>query len=420
MSNSYCLAVVGGGILGLATAWTYRSRHPDARIVLIERDDALARHQSGRNSGVIHAGVYYALGSLKARYCRRGAAMTKELAAGLGVAFEVCGKLIVATGQEELARLEAIAERAGRNGVPLERLDRDALREREPDIAGRAACLSPSSGIADYPGLCRAIAGRIEAQGGAIRLGTRLLDIREDAGGVRLVTDGGEILADHMVACAGLQADRIAAMSGVGDGFRIVPFRGEYYEVSPRWRGTVKHLIYPVPDPALPFLGVHLTPMTGNRLTVGPNAMLSLGRQTYGRNRPDLRDLAETLGFPGFWKLMLRHRNSAVSELAGSLSKRVYLERCRRYCPSLTLDDLIPWPTGIRAQAVAADGTMIDDFLIRETERTTHVCNAPSPAATSALPIAEHVCDRIEARRTPGTRPAELAPARAAERLLSA
>lgn len=420
MSSTYHLCVVGGGILGLATAWTYQTRHPGARVILIERDSALATHQTGRNSGVIHAGVYYAPGSLKARYCRRGAAMTKRLAQAMGIEFDVCGKLIVATEQDELPRLEAIAGRAAQNDVPLTRLDKDALREREPDIAGRAAYLSPSSGIVDYPALCRAMAARFEERGGVIRLGTKLLDIREQGEAVHLITDGEEIAAEHMVACAGLQADRVAKMSGVGDGFRIVPFRGEYYEVRKSWPGAVQHLIYPVPDPTLPFLGVHLTRMVGNRLTVGPNAILSFGRESYGRNIPDVRDFSGTVGFPGFWKLMLQHRKSAMSELAGSLSKQVYLKRCQRYCPSLTLDDLVPWPTGIRAQAVGTDGKMIDDFLIRETRCTTHICNAPSPAATSALPIAEHVCDRIAARQTPSAQETPLDPAEAADRLLTA
>lgn len=419
MSHTFSLAVVGGGILGLATAWTYQSRYPGTSVVLVERDKSLARHQTGRNSGVIHAGVYYAPGSLKAKYCRRGAVMTKWLAEAMGVEFDICGKLIVATDDEELPGLAAIVERAAQNGVPLTRIDEGALREREPHVAGRAACLSPSTGIVDFPGLCRAMAERFEGSGGTIRLGTKLLDIREEGGKVRLITDHEDILAEHMVACAGLQADRIAAMSGVGEGFRIVPFRGEYYEVRAAWPNEVRHLIYPVPDPSLPFLGVHLTRMVANRLTVGPNAMLSFGRERYGSNIPDPRDLLDAVSFPGFWKLMLRHRKSAISELAGSLSKRIFLNRCQRYCPSLTLDDLTPWPTGIRAQAVGADGQMIEDFLIRETARTTHVCNAPSPAATSALPIAEHVCDRIAARRTPARRAPQLDPAKAAEQLLT-
>ncbi|MEM1129036.1 MAG: L-2-hydroxyglutarate oxidase [Pseudomonadota bacterium] len=421
MSQPCDLAIVGGGILGLATALTYLTRYPGAGVVLIEREDSLARHQTGRNSGVIHAGVYYAPGSLKARYCRRGAAMTKRLASAWEVDFEVCGKIVVATDTDEVPRLEAIAERSARNDVPLTPISASELGEIEPDIVGCAAYLSPTSGIADYPSLCAAMARRISELGGEIRLGTALRDLSEGDESVRLATDGEEVTARHMVACAGLQADRIAALSGVGNGFRIVPFRGEYYEVSSKWSGRVAHLIYPVPDPTLPFLGVHLTRMTGDRLTVGPNAMLSMGRERYARNVPDMRDISASVSYLGFWKLMLRHRKSAIYELAGSLSKRVYLKRCQRYCPSLTLSDLIAHPTGIRAQAVGNDGKMIDDFLIRETTRTTHVCNAPSPAATSALPIAEHICDRIDKRDASiDMAGSHLNPAEAADRLIGA
>lgn len=421
MTKAYTLAIVGGGIVGVATALTYQVRHPDASVILIEREDALSRHQTGRNSGVIHAGVYYAPGSLKAQYCRRGAEMTKIVAAALDVEFDVCGKLIVATDAAEVSRMQAIAERAGQNGVPLREISGGELAEIEPEITGVAGLLSPSSGICDYPALSAAMAARFETLGGTIRMGCRLLQLEESDDHVRLITDQGDVLASHMTACAGGQADRIAAMSGLADGFQIVPFRGEYYEVADTWAGQVNHLIYPVPDPSLPFLGVHLTRVVGNKLTVGPNAMLSLGRERYGMNLPHIKDLAEALTYPGFWKLMYRNRSSAAFELAGSLSKSVYLKRCQKYCPSLEAKDLIPWPTGIRAQAVGADGKMIDDFLLRETKRTTHVCNAPSPAATSAMPIAEHICAQIEKRQNADASATEDRSAEeAAHRLLAA
>lgn len=391
----YDFAIIGGGIVGLATAWRLLDARPGARLVLLEKESGLARHQSGHNSGVIHAGVYYAPGSLKARLSKAGVARTIAFCQANDVPYLQCGKLIVATDASEVAGLDALEERVRANGVPYRRIGAEELRELEPNVAGIAALLSPSTGIVDYTLICSRLASDIAARGGEIRTGARVTAIRERAGEIVAETTAGAFPARLLVACAGLQSDRVAQLAGLAIDFRIIPFRGEYYRVADRLGPLVKHLIYPVPDPSLPFLGVHLTRMIGGYLTVGPNAVLSMGRETYDANLPVAGDVAEMFAFPGFWKLTARYARAGLHELKGTLSKRVYLERCRRYCPALTLDDLEPYRAGIRAQAVSVDGRLIDDFLILQTARSLHVCNAPSPAATAALPIADEIVAQI-------------------------
>ncbi|GAB4236690.1 MAG: L-2-hydroxyglutarate oxidase [Methyloligellaceae bacterium] len=386
--------VIGGGILGLSTAWRLLQERPGAKLLLIEKEAALARHQTGHNSGVIHAGVYYKPGSLKAKLCKEGAERTVRFCEENGIEHERCGKLIVATDAGEVERLAALEERVRANGLEYTRLTQAELREREPAISGEAALFVPATGIVNYSDICACLAARIESLGGELRLGTALTGIRESDSEITAETDAGAFGARTLIACAGLQGDRVAMMSGLDIDFRVLPFRGEYYRVAARRGQVVNHLIYPVPDPALPFLGVHLTRHIGGYLSVGPNAMLSLGRETYSGNYPVGRDLADMMAFPGFYKLMARFAAAGLHELRGSLSKRVYLERCRKYCPSLELDDLEPMEPGIRAQTVSADGALVDDFLFLETARSLHVCNAPSPAATSALPIADEVVKR--------------------------
>ncbi|MFQ5626159.1 MAG: L-2-hydroxyglutarate oxidase [Methyloligellaceae bacterium] len=390
----YDYVIIGGGILGLATGYRLACERPSARLVIIEKEQGLARHQTGHNSGVIHAGVYYTPGSAKARLCKQGAERTVRFCERHEIAYERCGKLIVAASAEEVARLNGLEERVIANGLDYERISAGRLKEIEPNIAGEAALLVHATGIVDYSQICARLADLIGEAGGEIRLGARVTGIRETDAEITVETNTGGVTARTLIVCAGLQADRVAMMSGLDIDFRVLPFRGEYYQVSAARGELVKRLIYPVPDPSLPFLGVHLTRQIGGALTVGPNAVLSFGRETYGANFPVPQDMADMMSFPGFYKLMARFAAAGLYELRGSLSKRVYLDRCRKYCPSLALDDLEPMEPGIRAQNVSSDGKLIDDFLFLETARSLHVCNAPSPAATSALPIADEIVSR--------------------------
>lgn len=390
--------IVGGGIVGVSTAMQLIERHPGLSVLLLEKEASLAAHQSGHNSGVIHAGVYYAPGSLKAEFCRRGATATYEFARRHEVRVEQCGKLIVATENVEMERLNALYARCQQNRLEPQVLDEAALRELEPRIAGRAAIRVAASGIADYPGMTTTMARLAQEQGARILLSQRVEALHEDENGVTAETSGGRFRAKHAIVCAGLMADRLAKMCKVDLDFQIVPFRGEYYRLPASKNDIVKHLIYPVPDPALPFLGVHLTRMIGGYVTVGPNAVLALAREGYRWRDASLKDLAGMATFPGFWKMLGKHGTSGLVEMCNSLWKRGYLELCRRYCPELALSDLEPYPSGVRAQAVMADGSMVHDFLIRSSRRSLHVCNAPSPAATSALPIGAHLVDEFDKR----------------------
>lgn len=389
MTYDYC--VLGGGIVGLATALELDRVRPDASIVLLEKESGLGRHQTGHNSGVIHAGIYYKPGSLKADLCRRGAVATKRFCADHGIPFETPGRLVVATNPLELSRLAELAENARRNGIEIEEIDAAEMRRREPNIVGLGAIVSPSTGIVDYVRMCGVMGHLIRARGHEILLDTGVEAIREETDAVRIESGGRSWMARRLVACVGLQSDRVARMAGLAIDHQIVPFRGEYYDVVPAKRGVARHLIYPVPDPNLPFLGIHLTPMIDGGLTVGPNAILGFAREGYTRFSFDLRDASAFVRFPGFWRVMARNWRSGLMEARNSLSKARYLRERRKYCPSLTLDDLVPREAGIRAQAVLKDGTLVHDFLFLRTERMLHVCIAPSSAVTSAIPIAEMI-----------------------------
>ncbi|MFN8590377.1 MAG: L-2-hydroxyglutarate oxidase [Thermomicrobiales bacterium] len=385
------LAVIGGGVVGLATAMQMTERFPGIAVAVLEKESALAQHQTGRNSGVIHAGVYYQPGSLKARFCREGVAATIAFCREREIPYEQCGKLIVATDPDELPRMAALYERAVQNGIVIERLDRAEIARREPHIRSLGGLYSPTTGIVDYARVARAMADVVRERGGVVTTGAEVTGITESANGVALETARETIRARHVIAAAGLQADRIAQLGGVPTEFRIVPFRGEYYRLGADKDDIVNHLIYPVPDPALPFLGVHLTRMIGGYVTVGPNAVLAFAREGYRFRTVNTRDLAEMARYPGFRKVIQTNLKSGIQEMANSLSKRRYLALCRRYCPELELADLLPYRSGVRAQAVLPDGTMVHDFLIGETARSIHVLNAPSPAATSAIPIGRHI-----------------------------
>jgi L-2-hydroxyglutarate oxidase len=391
--------VIGGGIVGMATAVRLLEACPGAGVVVLEKEETLGYHQTGHNSGVIHAGIYYAPGSLKAKLCREGAEATKAFCAEHGIPFETCGKLLVATSPLEVERMAALEERAALNGIGCERIGRSELAEREPNVSGLGALFIAATGIVDYRQVCAALAGVVRAGGGSVETGARIDTIEETDSAVRLGAGERAWTGRQVIACAGLQADRMARLAGLEPVFQVVPFRGEYYALPPSRRGIVRSLIYPIPDPDLPFLGVHLTRMIDGGVTVGPNAVLGLAREGYRKGSINVRDVATYARFAGFWRMSRANLCSGVDELRSSLSKRRYLALCQRYCPSLLLEDLRPYPAGIRAQAVRRDGTLEHDFLFAETDRTVHVCNAPSPAATSALPIGAMVVERVLAQR---------------------
>ncbi|GAA3848850.1 L-2-hydroxyglutarate oxidase [[Pseudomonas] carboxydohydrogena] len=395
MSYTHC--VIGGGIVGLATATEILRRDSGARIVLVEKENSFAFHQTGHNSGVIHAGIYYAPGSLKAQLCREGEMATKEFCTARNIPFETCGKLIVATDSVEMERMQTLIGRAEQNGISIEEVSATRLRQLEPNITGDGAILVHTTGIVDYRQICVAMAEELRQHGARVMTGVAVTQIEEGERSVAVMLDSGDRLtADRLIACAGLQSDRIARMGGLNPTHRIVPFRGEYFTLPPSRSSIVKHLIYPVPDPDLQFLGIHLTRMIDGRITIGPNAVLGFHREGYAKGSVNLPDVFSMASFGGFWKLIFQHSRAALSEFGNSISRRRYLDLCRKYCPGLTLADMGQPGAGIRAQAVMADGSLLQDFLFLNTSRQVHVCNAPSPAATSAIPIARKIVDRLD------------------------
>lgn len=392
---TYDFCVIGGGIVGLASARALLARQPGASLILLEKEPALGRHQTGRNSGVIHSGIYYAPGSLKAKLCREGSARTKEFCQAHGILYEERGKLIVATREEEVPRLRALNERAAQNGIDTELLKAEAIREREPNVVGLEAIYVPAAAIVSYTNILQALAAELEASGAELRLRSAVEAIRESGNGVEVVAGGETLQCKRLVACAGIQSDRIAEMANLPIAHRIVPFRGEYFCLAGRLNDIVHAMIYPVPEPGLPFLGIHLTPMINGSVSVGPNAVLGMAREGYAKGSINLRDLMETLSFPGFWGAISKNIRPGLAELGNTIFRGRYLDECRRYCPSLELSDLTPMEPGIRAQAIMRDGSMQHDFLMLDTDRMLHVCNAPSPAATSALPIGDMIADQL-------------------------
>ncbi|MGY1680580.1 L-2-hydroxyglutarate oxidase [Geodermatophilus sp. SYSU D01176] len=387
-------AVVGGGIIGTAVARRLLHRRPDAEVTVLEKEDRLAAHQTGRNSGVVHAGLYYEPGSLKATLCRRGVALLREFCAQHALPHDEIGKVLVALDAAEERRLDAIAERARANGVPGVRLiDRAELRELEPHVAGTAALHSPTTAIVDYVAVTERLAADARAAGATVRTGFAVGGLRPAGGVVVTSTAGEEVVADRVVLCAGLHVDRLARLAGDDADPRIVPFRGEYAALRPERRGLVNGLVYPVPDPQYPFLGVHLTPRVDGEVLVGPNAVLALAREGYRWRDADPAELAALLRYPGFRRFARRHWRTGLAEVRGSLSSRAYAAAARRYVPELTAGDLVPAPAGVRAQAMQADGSLVDDFRVSRRGPVVAVRNAPSPAATSSLAIAEHLVD---------------------------
>lgn len=391
------MAVVGGGIVGLAVARELAHRRPDTRVVVLEKEDRLAAHQTGHNSGVVHAGLYYRPGSLKAELCARGRQLLRDHCAERGLPYDECGKLVVAVDPDELGRFDALERTATDNGVPgLRRVDGAGIAEIEPHAAGLAALHSPRTAITDYVAVAESYADDVVAAGGAIELGARVTGIRRVVGGLSIDTDHGSRRVDRVVLCGGLEADRLGRLADGEDGPRIVPFRGEYMRVLPAKQSLVRGMVYPVPDPRYPFLGVHFTRRIGGGLEVGPNAVLALRREGYRRRDVSARDVRDVLTWPGFWRLARRHWRTGVTELHGSLSAAAYMRVAQRYVPAIRAADVVRAGAGVRAQAVERDGTLVDDFRITHADGVTTVRNAPSPAATSSLAIAEHVVDAIE------------------------
>ena len=383
--------VIGGGIVGLATARQLTRDHPHATVTVLDKEDHVASHQTGHNSGVIHAGVYYKPGSLKAELCRAGAASMVEFCQAHDIPHRVCGKLIVATEPDELPRLNALFDRATANGLEVTMITPEQAREYEPNVSCVAAIHVASTGIVDYAQVAGCLAELVEKAGGTVRLGARVTGLRPDGGAVVVATTIGAFRADYLINCAGLQADRVARMAGLTPPARIVPFRGEYYELREDRRHLVQGLIYPVPDPQFPFLGVHLTRMIDDSVHAGPNAVLAMAREGYSWGRIRARDLAEVAAYPGLWRLARRHLRYGLTEVRRSLSKRRFADSLARLVPAITGDDIVPAGAGVRAQAIAPDGSLVDDFLIARARRQVHVLNAPSPAATSSLEIAKHI-----------------------------
>ena len=392
------VGIVGGGIIGLAVARELLRVRPTWTVTVLEKEAALGQHQTGHNSGVVHAGLYYAPGSLKATLCRRGVGLLKDFCAQHNLTYDECGKLVVALDNDEAVRLHAMYDRATANQVPgLRLLQPEAMTEIEPHINGRLAIHSKTTAIVDFGAVARAMADEIIAAGATVLRGFLVRSIRETTD-VVIGSKGSDLHFDHVVLCAGLHSDRVAKLVGAGDAPQIVPFRGEYYRLLDNRSHLVRGLVYPAPDPRLPFLGIHFTRRVDGAVDVGPNAVLALAREGYRRRDVSLRDIADMVRWPGFWRAAHKHWRTGVSEMIGSLSKQVFVRRARAYLPDLTMRDVIPAPAGVRAQAIDRQGALLDDFSVTRHGAVIAVRNAPSPAATSSLAIAEHICARLLAR----------------------
>ncbi|RZP97729.1 L-2-hydroxyglutarate oxidase [Vibrio vulnificus] len=398
----YDFIVVGGGIVGVSTAWQLQQRYPEKSVLLVEKESGFARHQTGHNSGVIHAGVYYAPGSLKADFCKRGVEATKAFCTKHQIPVENCGKLLVATTAAEVERMNALYERCHVNGIEVELLDAAQLKLAEPNIVGLGAIYVKSTSIVDYRLVTEKMAQELVDLGGEVRLNAKVIALEEHADEVQVICEcSGETVqlnGRFLVSCGGLMADRLTKMLGIETDFQIIPYRGEYYRLPTKHNQVVKHLIYPIPDPDLPFLGVHLTRMIDGSVTVGPNAVQGWKREGYGRLNFSIHDTWQMLRFAGFWKVTKQHFATGVKEFINSWWKAGYLKLVNKYCPMIQVEDLQPYPAGIRAQAVLSDGSLVHDFLFAESPCSLHVCNAPSPAATSAMPIGEYICNKVDAK----------------------
>ena len=394
MQENFDILVIGAGIVGLSFALEATRRYPRMRLAVLEKEAGVGCHQTGHNSGVIHSGVYYKPGSLKARTCVRGAAAMVEFCREHGIPYEICGKVIIATTADEVARLKGLEERGQENGLQgLRMLSVDELREVEPHVTGHAALLVPSTGITDYKLVCEKYADLMQKQGGTLKLSSPARGIRKNNAQFTVETTTGAYSGKYLVNCAGLFSDRISQMAGVEPGVRIIPFRGEYYDLKPERNSLVRNLIYPVPDPRFPFLGVHFTRRIHGHVDAGPNAVFAFKREGYKRTDFSLSDTLTSLSFPGFWRMAGRYWKSGVDEQYRSVRKTAFVKALQKLVPEVQESDLVPGGSGVRAQAVKPDGTLVDDFFFSQSENMLHVYNVPSPAATASLAIANSLVD---------------------------
>ncbi|HEY4310726.1 MAG TPA: L-2-hydroxyglutarate oxidase [Pirellulales bacterium] len=396
--QKFDVAIIGAGIVGLATGYQLGRRYPQLRVLILEKEKDLAQHQTGHNSGVLHSGIYYKPGSLKATNCRAGKAAMEAFCREEGIPFDICGKVIVAVAEDELPALERIYERGVANGVGVEMIDRARLAELEPHAAGVRAIHVPEAGIVDYPQVCVRLAEHVRRNDGQIVNGARVTSMRAASDEVQIETTAGTYSARYVVNCAGLQCDRVTKMSGQTPAAKIVPFRGEYFELLPEAQHLCRNLIYPTPDPAFPFLGVHFTRMVHGGVECGPNAVLAMAREGYRKTDINLADLVESLTYPGFLKLAAKYWRTGMGEMWRSISKRAFVKALQRLVPEIQEEHLVAAPAGVRAQALLRDGSMVDDFLIQDGPRVVNVQNAPSPAATASLNVGSLIVDHLASR----------------------
>ena len=392
---AYDFVIIGGGIVGLSAALFISRRFPQAKVAVLEKETTLAFHQTGHNSGVIHSGVYYKPGSFKATFTKAGNQAMVEFCQQYGIPYDVCGKVIVATQEKELPLLENLYQRGLQNGLKVEKLSAEGVKEREPYVSCLAGIYVPTAGITDYRQVCRKYGDLIQEQGGEIHLQTQVLKILKEAEGYALETNQNPVKARFLINCGGLQSDRLSRLGGVNPSAKIVPFRGEYYELKPEKRYLVKNLIYPVPNPDFPFLGVHFTRMIDGSIHAGPNAVLNLKREGYRKTDFDWQDFSEVMTYPGFWRLASKHWPEGLQEIIRSFSKAAFVRSLQQLIPEVTEEDILPNPPGIRAQAIRNDGQLVEDFLILEADQALHICNAPSPAATASLEIGKAIAAKI-------------------------
>ncbi|WP_246938539.1 L-2-hydroxyglutarate oxidase [Bacillus pinisoli] len=391
----YDFTIIGGGIVGLSVGKALLERFPNAKVLLLEKEKTLASHQTGHNSGVIHSGIYYKPGSFKAQFARKGSQSMTEFCQRYNIEHDICGKVIVATKEEELPLLDNLFDRGLQNGLNIKKIDSDRLKEIEPHVKGLGAIHVPMAGIVNYKQVSEAFATIIKENGGEVKVFEEVTNIKETNDGVFIDTNNATYQTNMLINCAGLHSDRIARMTGYATDTKIVPFRGEYFKLKPEKRGLVKNLIYPVPNPNFPFLGVHFTRMIGGEVDAGPNAVLSFKREGYRKTDFNIKDFAEVMSYGGFWKLASKYMKEGLDEMARSFSKKRFVESLQELIPEITEDDLVPAPAGVRAQALKADGSLVDDFHIIKGKKSIHVCNAPSPAATASIEIGKYVVNQI-------------------------
>ena len=392
----YDFVIVGGGIIGISVGMQLAKKYPKSKIAILEKEDSLAKHQTGRNSGVIHAGVYYAPNSLKARFCFEGNKATKDFCDEKGIKYETCGKLLVATNELEMERMQALWKRTQANGLERVWLDSKDIAQKEPNIKGLGGIFFPTSAITSYVEITKYMADDFRQNGGEILLQTEVVGLKEHSNGIDITTSKSRLSTRYVITCGGIMQDRIVRMLEPDIDFIICPFRGEYYQLRQSCNNIVQHLIYPIPDSSVPFLGIHLTKMIDGSVTIGPNAVLAYKREGYEKSDFSLSDVKEMLLHSGVRKVLKKHLKTGIIELKNSLWKRGYLKLAQKYCPSISLQDLAPYRAGIRAQAISNEGELIEDFMFVKTRHSINVCNAPSPAATSAIPIARHILDQVE------------------------